>query len=228
MNDDKCWICAQEADSAEHMVKASDFRAVFGHVSQHAPVFRHSRQQRNQPVRGANASALKFKPSLCSYCNNTRTQKYDRAWEALSAAMRTCHRPLKRGGSVPIQAAFHSRSRQEMLNVHLYFLKLLGCYAVEYAVPLPIQTLAVAILGDHPHPNVYLDFVAVDINAEHSQVVVGDITAINLGCTTVAATWFYMIGAFGVHVTYHESSHPRPVRRFDWHPDDLSLALTMR
>jgi hypothetical protein len=228
MNDDKCWICAQEADSAEHMVKASDFRAVFGHVSQHEPVFRHSRQQRNQPVRGAKASALKFKISLCSYCNNTRTQKYDRAWEALSAAMRTCHRPLKRGGPVPIQAAFHSRSRQEMLNVHLYFLKLLGCYAVEYAVPLPIQTLAVAILGGHPHPNVYLDFVSVDINAEHSQVVVGDITAINLGCTTVAATWFYMIGAFGVHVTYHESGHPRPVRRFGWHPDDLSLALTMR
>lgn len=228
MNDQKCWICAQEADSAEHMVKASDFRAVFGHVSQHAPVFRHSKQQRNQPVRGANAGALKFRPSLCSYCNNARTQKLDRAWEALSAAMRTCHRPLKRGAPVPIQAAFHSRSREEMLKVHLYFLKLLGCYAVEYAVPLPIQTLAVAILGGYPHPNVYHDFVSVTTNVGKPQVVVGNITAINRGCSTVAATWFYLIGAVGVHVTYHASGHPRPVRRLGWHPDDIALALTMR
>lgn len=228
MSERKCWICGQIADSAEHMVKASDFRAVFGHVSQQAPVFRHSMQQRNTPVRGANAGNLKFSPSLCSYCNNARTQTHDRAWESLSHAMRTHRPPLKPGVPVPLQAAFQGRSRDEMLNVHLYFLKLLGCYAVEYAVPLPMQTLAVAILGGHPHPNVYLDFVAVASNAEKAEVVVGNITATNQGPRTVAATWFYVVGTAGVHVTYHESSHPRPVRRLGWHPGDIALTPTMR
>lgn len=228
MSERKCWICGQDADSAEHMVKASDFRAVFGHVSQQSPVFRHSKQQRNLPVRGANAGSLKFSPSLCGFCNNARTQTHDRAWESLSAAIRTHRPPLKRGAPVPLQAAFQRRSRDEMLNVHLYFLKLLGCYAVEYAVPLPVQTLAVAILGGHPHPNVYLDFVAVASTAGKAEVVVGNITAINRGPRTVAATWFYVVGTACVHVTYYESGHPRPVRRLGWHPEDISLALRMR
>jgi hypothetical protein len=210
------------------MVKASDFRSVFGHVSQQTPVFRHSKQQRNQVIRGAKACSLKFRPSICSYCNNDRTQKHDRAWEVLSAAIRMHRPPLKRGARLPLEAAFQNRSIEEMLNVHLYFVKLLGCYAVEYAVPLPVETLAVAILGGYPHPNVYLDFVAVASNTIKSEVVVGNINAINRDRQTVGATWFYIVGTAAVHVTYCEARQPSPVRRLGWHPEGNSPILTIR
>ena len=59
-----CWICSAPADSAEHMVKASDFRSVFGVVNQNAPVFRHSSAERNFKINGAKAEVLKFRPSL--------------------------------------------------------------------------------------------------------------------------------------------------------------------
>lgn len=223
-----CWICGDAADSAEHMLKASDVRAVFGKVNQSAPIYRHSKDQRNLPVRGANAANLKFNPSLCKHCNNARTQPHDRAWEALSAAIREHRPPLKRGASVPISAAFQGQAKAEMLNVHLYFLKLLGCYAVEYAVPLPIGSFAVAILGGYPHPNVYLDFVAVSPGVGKVEAVVGNVKAVNRGAHTVAATWFYMVGTAGVHVTYYEAGHPRPVRRLGWNPSDVGLQLEMQ
>jgi hypothetical protein len=88
--------------------------------------------------------------------------------------------------------------------------------------------MAVAILGNYPHPNVYLDFVAVASNVEKAEIVVGNITTINKGRSTVAATWFYLVGTACVHITYSEPGHPRPVRCLGWHPKDIALTLTMR
>jgi hypothetical protein len=115
-----------------------------------------------------------------------------------------------------------------MLEVHLYFLKLLGCYAVENKVPLPTRDFAVAILGNVPHPNVYLGFVAVHSNAAANDIFVGNIEAINRGPQTVAAVWFYILGVVGIHVAYWEPGQPRLHRYRGWHPDDMSLHIRMR
>ena len=221
-----CWLCGAEADSSEHMVKASDFRSIFPGVDQRNPVFRHSKERRNLSVKGGNADALKFRPSLCQYCNNTRTQPHDRAWEALSTASRAG--PLVPGAALPIARAFGPQARDSMLAVHLYFLKLLGCYAIEHKVPLPTRDFAVAILGNVAHPHVYLGFVAVQSNARKNDIFVGDIQAINRGPQTVASVWFYVIAALGVHVAYWEPGHPRLHRYRGWHPEDVSLNIRFR
>jgi hypothetical protein len=39
----RCWICSDEADSAEHLIKASDLRALFGNVSQKNPIYFHTK-----------------------------------------------------------------------------------------------------------------------------------------------------------------------------------------
>jgi len=128
MNQQLCWICGQAADSAEHMVKASDLRSVFGHVTQDAPLYRHAGAERNLPVRGINASPVKFKPSICQACNNALTQPHDRAWEALSKCSLSHQPPLGRGSPLPVEEAFGSKAAEGMLGVHLFFTKLLGCY----------------------------------------------------------------------------------------------------
>jgi hypothetical protein len=210
------------------MVKASDFRSVFGNVSQHAPVFRHSRVQSNLPVRGANANSLKFQPSICSQCNNTRTQPHDRAWQALSSAIRQHSPGLRRGSLLPTAQAFQGQAKREMLNVHFYFLKLLGCYAVEHSVPLPVSAFAVAILGGYAYPNVRLNFVAVQSRAGQAEVFVSGIRAINRGPRTVGANWFYIVGTAGVLVTYQEAGQPRFSKHPGWQPDDIGLDIRMR
>ena len=227
MNEQRCWICGAPADSAEHMVKASDLRSVFGKVTQSAPLYRNSKEERNLPVRGIDAAPVKFKPSICQTCNNARTQPYDRAWEALSAAALSHEPPLERGMQVPIAEVFGSEADAAMLRIHLYFVKLLGCYAVEYGVPLPINTFAVAILGGHAHPNVFLSFVYESSNLGKNQVQVGNISAINVGQATVGATWFYIIGTFGVLVTYSEHGRPEKEGKPVWHPDDGNTNILM-
>ena len=226
MTPPSCWICGSPADSGEHMVKASDFRAVFPGVDQRNPAFRHSRERRNLPIKGSNAEALKFRPSLCQRCNNTRTQPHDRAWEALSAALQS--QSVRAGMELPIAKAFGSHAHGSMLNVHLYFLKLLGCYAVEHSVPLPVRSFAVAILSGVSHPHVQLGFVAVPSNAAKKDVFVGDIRAINRGGITVAAVWFYILGSVGVHVAYWDPGHPRLHRYQGWNPGDIGLSVRLR
>lgn len=48
----KCWVCGDQADSGEHMIKASDLKATFGNVAQKSPLFRHTNQKRNQRIGG--------------------------------------------------------------------------------------------------------------------------------------------------------------------------------
>ena len=226
MNDPLCWLCGTVADSAEHMVKASDFRALFPGVDQRNPVFRHTKDRSNLPIKGANAAALKFSPSLCQFCNNARTQPHDLAWALLSSTLQSTF--LVPGARLPITRAFGSSARESMLHVHLYFLKLFGCYAVEHKIPLPTRDFAVAICSNLPHPNVHLGFVAVASNAARNDIFVGNIEAINRGNRTVSAVWFYILGAVGVHIAYWEPGHPRLHNYRGWNPSDVSLNIRLR
>ena len=80
----KCWICGNEGDSGEHLVKASDIRNYFGNISIDSPVYTHNDYKRNIPIRSIKSNRFKSKALICKYCNNTRTQPHDRAWESLS------------------------------------------------------------------------------------------------------------------------------------------------
>ncbi len=223
-----CWICGAVADSSEHMIKASDFRSLFPGVTHKNPVFRHTREQLNQSIKGANANNLKFKPSLCQHCNNSRTQQYDLAWQELSQVLQAMS-PLRRGFQLPVKRAFGANARSMMVAVHLYFLKALGCMAVEYAIPLPIKDFAVAILSGIPHPHMRLGFSAVPpTNGTSAGIYVGHIDAVNRGTQTVGAAWFYVIGCAGVHVVYHEPATPRLASYTGWHPNDVGLCIRLR
>jgi hypothetical protein len=219
-----CWICGGPADSAEHMVKASDVRSQFGHVTQHKRLFRHSKSQLNVPIKGAKAEALKFRPSLCKYCNNTRTQPHDRAWEELSEHLRKqC--AIRQGLQVPLDEVFGTMATDSLLHMHLYFLKLFGCYGVEYAVPLPMNAFAVSILSGTAHPHFYLSFVAMPSMAAKPEISVGELRGLHVKGKLVGAIWHYAVGTIGVAIAYSE--HGRPSIGKPWHPDDRLTVLTL-
>lgn len=218
-----CWICGKQANSAEHMVKASDFRTVFGHVTHKSPVYRHSIGDINRPIRGTDVSPIKFEPSLCQECNNARTQPHDRAWAKFVANFRALRPRPKAGETVRMRRIYPTSLRESSIALHLYFLKQLGCHSVQNNVPLPIHQFATCILSGNAHPCVRLIFVSVAPGSSKYQIQVGEINALNRGGKTVSAVWHYRIETLGVFVSYAEPGHPLLTDVRGWHPEDIGV-----
>jgi len=114
-----------------------------------------------------------------------------------------------------------------MLGVHLFFTKLLGCYAVEHGVPLPLNTFAAAIQAGQAHPYIYLVFAFESSNEGKNQIQVGDIQAVNVNGATVGAVWFYVVGTLGVEVAYSEHGRPEKPGKPVWHPCDDKTEIVL-
>lgn len=157
---DLCWICGSAGPmSKEHRHKKSDLRAVFGDVSPGSGIFWHdSAGLKNVRVPSLNARRLKVDAPMCAMCNNTRTQPHDQAWETLSDALRKTLPQRSMPSCVRVRSLIPHETRETLLNVHLFFAKMLGCFIVEEDAPLDHGRLAKAILTGKPHPDLYLRF----------------------------------------------------------------------
>jgi hypothetical protein len=86
-------------------------------------------------------------PQCDGSANNTRYPAADRAWEALSAASRARRPALAPGDVVRTNRILPHDTAREMLNVHLYFVKLFGCRIERNGIPLDVTGLADAIMS---------------------------------------------------------------------------------
>jgi hypothetical protein len=218
-----CWICKKHpADSGEHKTKRSDLLAVLGNPSQKEPFFYHDLHKANRPVGSLDAKILKSPVRICTHCNSTRTQPHDRAWESMSDRLRS--RRLAVGRWVRCNRVFKHFTKREMLNVHLYFVKLFGCMIAEakangYDLPLDLDAFSTAIMSGRPHAEVQLQFGRHD----------GIIGRSNLHCWTtdpgkgVLAAWLYELDTIAVSVFFVHAGQFRD-RRDLWHPHSRTSA----
>ena len=151
----KCWICGSPADSREHMVKASDIKSRFGIASGSKPLFMHSRERKNQRIRGLKSNNLKSNTPICAKCNNERTQPYDIAWEKLSAYLCSRPQPLKYGDKINLKKVFPGSVRSSMRDVQLFFVKGFGFKIVEGNAPIDIRPFSEALLNRQAHPSTH-------------------------------------------------------------------------
>jgi hypothetical protein len=221
----KCWICEDVATTGEHMIKASDLKSMFGHVSQNAPLYIHNPIQRNLPVPGIKSNKLKFKNLLCARCNNQRTQQHDQAWEKLSNYLRKRLPPLRSGSTINLAKVFPGQVRESILNVHLYFVKLFGCMVAEHSVPLDLAPFSAAILQGHAHPNVHLSIWALSDSDAHKFAGQTPIETVQLHGQIVFATWLYYVGTIAVNVIYAVPGERRRGLLKAWHPSRVSKVL---
>ena len=232
MGEPACWICGAVADSAEHMVKASDVRANLPGLTHRRPAFRHTKHQRNIPVRGAQAPILKFKPSICQHCNNARSQPWDRAWETLERGVREARPQLREGDRIPLGRIFPVNRQQAMLNVHLFLTKMFGCVAVENSIPVPIESFARHLMNGTPDPSIRLVFVHIPPGSTKIKIQVGHVNVRNDNQTghTATAVWHYIVGTLGVAVSFAKPGlhQLRFTTNLGWHPDDVNRTWTLR
>ncbi len=220
-----CWICNKnEADSAEHKTKRSDLAAVLSAPTQEQPLYFNDLERRNKSIASFSAAILKSPKVICTYCNTTRTQTHDRAWELMSARLRA--RRLMIGGRVRINRVFQYDSRRQMINVQLFFSKLFGCMLVEarsrgHEVPIDLEPFSTAIVEGSPHPDVYLQMGRCN----------GIVGRSNLHCWTtveggVLAAWLYQVNTIAVGVVF-APKHQWKSEGDHWHPHSGTKRLTI-
>gem|GEM_PF-3127144 len=163
----KCWICGDTANSGEHMVKQTDFKQVFNIVNQQEPIIsRENGEIKNRNIQSCKSNHLKFKNEICEKCNNQLTQPYDRSWEKLSAYLHTNWTEIKIKKKFNLREIFGDNFKQDILNVHLFFVKILGCIVEEEksreheeeSVIIDTKQLAKSILENIECDNIYISF----------------------------------------------------------------------
>ena len=225
-----CWICGDPADSAEHKVKRSDLKSVAGNFSQSDPLYVHTATHKNKRVGSLDAKVLKYSPSLCQYCNNTRTQPYDLAWRSLSETLRFRQPPITAGQRIRANKIFPYNTKHEMRHVHLYIVKLLGCILVEGGVmQIDIHPFANAILNNRIHPNVYAAFgPAPKVDGEEKVIASSsDLELALLGQQCAFGASICHVGNLWVRVMYALDGEARQGLVGAWTPRRGSKRLLM-
>jgi len=220
-----CWICGAEyAATREHLVKASDLKALFGKPSQAKPLFFSASNQRsrsrcrNVKVGSLKSDTLKFAHRICLTCNSKRTQSYDYAWEHGSRELRSAVSRLLEEGSFRANWLFPYDTQRCMLHMHLYFTKLFGCLLVEDNIPIDVAPFANALTEGQPHPHIYLAFgyFPLPVVAAGGSGVITDTDLLN-GQVTFAS-WLYHVGDLAVKVIYARPGEQREGLKAAWHP----------
>lgn len=227
-----CWICGAAADSREHRIKRSDLKAVVGKSPTQAnPIYIHTAVRKNRRIGSLNADALKYAPSLCQCCNNTRTQPHDYSWECLSDSLRVRQPPMVAGRYVRTNRIFPYDTRRAMRHVHLYLVKLFGCMIVEGEVQgIDISSFAHAIRNDRIHPNVYAAFGPAPHNDVEDKVIASgsDLqTAVLTDGRCAYAVWIHHVGTLWVRVMYALDGEDRQGLVGAWNPKLGTTRLLM-
>ena len=226
-----CWICGARADSREHRIKRSDLKSVVSKPpTQASPIYLSTPKRKNRRIGGLNNNALKYEPSLCQYCNNTRTQPHDRAWERFSSSLRQRQPPIEAGRYVRANSIFPYDTRRAMRHVHLYLVKQFGCKIVDGDVKeLDIATFSNAILNDRIHPNVYASFGPAPRGAVQKSVIASGSELVrdapNGLC--VFGAWTHHVGTLWVRVMYALDGQQRKGLVGAWNPRFGTTRLRM-
>ncbi len=216
-----CWICENNGSTGEHLIKKSDLKSLFGHVSQTSPLYLHTKKDKNVKLKSIKKDPrLKSDAPMCGPCNNSRTSKFDRAWGKLSNYLLQKSPPIKKGDIIKLEKVFPGSVKISMLRVHLYFVKLFGCAIVENKVSIDIDQFRKSLLNEKSVKNVYLAFWESNgVDTGYSDM---EVESIEGKC--VYAAWFYTVGALSVLVIYATPSERRLGQVDSWHP----LTITKR
>jgi len=128
----QCWICGATADSGEHVFKRSDL------VREHGPGPYHGRGEvahvvagTPRLVQGPGALQLKYQPSLCKACNTTRTQPFDRAYDAFVSWLWAHEEDVLATRRIDFSDVYGADWERRQSDLYKFFVKAFGCRLTE-------------------------------------------------------------------------------------------------
>ena len=200
----QCWICGSQANSGEHRIKKSDLKGTMnGEINQETPIYHRANGVKKRPIRSLKAEALKFDKNICSTCNGSLTQQHDYAWENFAKYLRG--RSFATGEEIELNSIFDSDIKSNLINVHLFFVKILGCHAVESGLSLDLTSLANSITTNNICPNVFIKVRNSDNGKTDSYCAVSDIeVSRDTSNNILYAHMYYTVGKYTVDIVYSE------------------------
>jgi hypothetical protein len=131
----KCWICGGVADSAEHKIKKSDIVKICGSGTYEEVVLYDSKSF--TPLRGPNSKLVKYDKILCSACNNSFSQPFDKAYENFVNHIYENKDLLLKRRFINFQEIYGIDFADQQVNLYKYFVKSLGCRLAHYGDLIP-------------------------------------------------------------------------------------------
>lgn len=222
-----CWICGSSENlTGEHIFKHSDAKMLLGPVSQQDPVFFHTAKRINKEVGSFKNSVFKFGKIICAKCNGQITQPYDRAWDELSKWLYSNSEKIEFGKKIRWSNAFPYSTRAKMIDVQLFFSKLMGCCLETTGLNFDRKEFSESLLKRKINPSVYLK---INVSKNESYGVSDLVIKGSQSTKTIeTAAWSYQIGKIHIHVFYR---HDRKVHRSpfgEWHPKQNSNVVVVQ
>jgi hypothetical protein len=134
-----CWICGKLADSAEHKIKKSDIVRIHGTGSyKNGEVLLHQKESFT-PIQGSNSKLVKYNKILCSDCNNSFSQPFDKAYDRFIDYICENKALVLKRRFVNFQEVYGDNFADEQRNLYKYFVKSFGCRLAHYGDPIPVD-----------------------------------------------------------------------------------------
>jgi hypothetical protein len=146
----KCWICGDPADSREHKFKRTDL----AHSSKtwapaDQPYFISEGGWRR--IQGPDSRLVKFEKVICQACNNARTQPFDFAYDRFADWVNQKDAGLMQDTQIDFTEIYGADFQEGVLNLLKYFAKHLGCRIASDDYGLP-PNLAASLASDDLAP----------------------------------------------------------------------------
>ena len=214
-----CWICGKKADSGEHKIKKTDLAKTFRSPNQKEPLFFHTAIQKNIPIGSLDSKILKSKKPICSKCNNETTQPFDLSWEILSDGLLDRLLRFPKLDYIRANRVIKYDTRRHLLNVHLFWVKSLGCMINDEEIPIDLRSFSASLLLRRNHPDIYLQFGRFPV--PEGMPMVGRsklIVTKEKGGSLLATRVLYHIANLEITVSYLPRGFSDLVLENPWHP----------
>jgi hypothetical protein len=194
----RCWVCGNRpADDARHPEAAT-----------------------GGPAAPEPPSLLPaFMQCLCGECGDPALQPYDAAWGRLSAYLHEHWGDIAARGSFDLSKPFHGEAAAVALNVHLFFVKVLGCKLFSEAIQVNLTPFATALRCRLPHPDVTLLVANTEVRSGQWLFHDSSVSVLRSGDEVYSAMWTFLAHPVAIKICYLKSGAPvREPDGFPWHP----------
>jgi len=124
----RCWICGDLANSGEHRIKKGDIVSKYGKGSYvGADKVCIVKGSKIKEIHGAKSDLLKYEEVLCSKCNNTNSQPFDKAYEKFIDYIDQNKAEILYKRCIDFYKVYGDNFEKEQRNLYKYFVKSFGC-----------------------------------------------------------------------------------------------------